>query len=54
MLRDAAAYYQTVVEEILSDPNGELVERLRHADEKVSGAALHWALAYAEGGGQPG
>lgn len=52
-LRQAAGEYQAVIEEILRDPNGEIVERLRHAGEKVSGAALHWALANVEGGGQP-
>lgn len=48
-LRDAASKYQTVVEELVEDPTGEIVERLRHAEEKVSDAALRWALAYAEG-----
>jgi hypothetical protein len=48
-LQDAAAEYQKVVEEVLEHPRGEFVERLRHAEEKVSDAALRWALEYAEG-----
>ena len=48
-LRDAADHYQKVVEEVLDDPNGEFVERLRHAQQQVSDAALRWALEYAQG-----
>jgi len=48
-VRDAAAQYQAVVEELIDDPTGQIVERLRHVEEQVSDAALRWALAYAEG-----
>lgn len=48
-LRDAATQYQTVVEEVINDPQGQFVERLRHAEEHVSDAATRWALEYARG-----
>jgi hypothetical protein len=48
-LREAAANYQTVVEEVLENPRGEFIERLRHAEGRVSGAAAVWALEYSEG-----
>ena len=48
-LRDAAAEYVKVVQEVIDDPRGQFVERLRHAEERVSDAALRWALEYAEG-----
>ncbi|MGH9171584.1 MAG: hypothetical protein ACRD0Z_12035 [Acidimicrobiales bacterium] len=48
-LRDAAANYQVVVEQVIENPRGEFVERLRHAEQRVSGAAAVWALAFAEG-----
>lgn len=48
-LRDAATEYQKVVEEVIENPRGQFVERLRHSEEKVSGAAARWALEYTEG-----
>jgi hypothetical protein len=48
-LREAAANYQAVVEQVLESPRGEFVERLRHAEQRVSGAAAVWALEYSEG-----
>jgi hypothetical protein len=48
-LRDAAAHYQAVVELVLENPNGEFIERLRHAEQRVQGAATVWALAYIDG-----
>lgn len=48
-LRDAAAAYQAVVEEVVADPSGTFVERLRNAEMAVSDAAARWALEYAEG-----
>jgi hypothetical protein len=47
--RDAAKHYQEVVEEVINSPRGEYIERLRHAEQRVSGAAAVWALAYSEG-----
>lgn len=48
-LRDASDEYNAVIAQVLDNPNGQYVERLRQAQEKVAGAAASWALAYVEG-----
>jgi len=48
-LREASARYQTVVDQVIEDPRGAFVERLREAEERVAEAAARWALDYIEG-----
>ncbi len=48
-LREASAEYQAVVDQVIEDPRGQFVEKLRRAEERVSEAAARWALDYVEG-----
>jgi hypothetical protein len=48
-LREASADYQAVVEQVIADPRGPFVEKLREAEERVAEAAARWALDYMEG-----
>jgi hypothetical protein len=48
-LREASAAYQAVVDQVIEDPRGQFVEKLRRAEERVSEAAARWALDYVEG-----
>ncbi len=48
-LREAAAAYQTVVDQVIENPQGRFVERLREAEEQVAEAAARWALDFVEG-----
>ncbi len=50
-LRDASVAYQAVVDQVISDPSGPFVEKLREAEERVAEAAARWALDFEEGGG---
>jgi hypothetical protein len=48
-LVDAAAEYQKVVDQVVEEPHGQYLERLRHAGENVAGAAARFVLEYTEG-----
>jgi hypothetical protein len=48
-LRDASADYQAVVDQVIEDPRGPFVHRLREAEARVAEVAALWALEYAEG-----
>jgi len=48
-LREASAEYQAVVDQVIDDPRGQFVEKLRRAEERVQEAATRWALDYVEG-----
>jgi hypothetical protein len=48
-LRQASAYYQLVVDQVIEDPRGPFLERMREAEERVGEAAARWALDYMEG-----
>jgi hypothetical protein len=52
-LRDASTQYQAVVDQVIEDPRGPFVERLRDAGERVAEAAARWALDYIDGA-EPG
>lgn len=48
-LQEASTQYQAVVDQVIEDPRGPFVERLREAEERVAEAAARWALDYLEG-----
>ncbi|MGA8681120.1 MAG: hypothetical protein ABSB54_02665 [Acidimicrobiales bacterium] len=48
-LREASASYQALVEQVIENPRGPFLEKLREAEEHVAEAAARWALDYAEG-----
>lgn len=48
-LRQAADAYAKVVEEVIEDPRGPFIARLREAEERVGETAAAYALAFVEG-----
>jgi hypothetical protein len=48
-LRDASAEYKKVVDQVIENPLGPFVHKLREAEERVAEAAASWALEYTEG-----
>jgi hypothetical protein len=48
-LRTAAKEYQVIVDQVIDNPRGPFVEKLRQAEERVSEAAARWALEFEEG-----